>query len=146
MDLRTMAKAIATLARDGDEPRWVKGAFLREIKMAFEVLRAARTRGALVWLVAALVVVAEDGAGAVIGRPFLQAGAAQRVCTGIEGEGLAAAGAAGSGQPSELAPAIRAEALRRAQDIAAFQAARRQHRVEHGAGHAAGEASQTCQH
>jgi vitamin B12/bleomycin/antimicrobial peptide transport system ATP-binding/permease protein len=52
-----MDRGTTAEATPNEELLWVKGAFLREIKMTLEVLRASSARGALVWLGLALVVV-----------------------------------------------------------------------------------------
>src|SRR5581483_2211176 len=82
--------------------------------------------------IAALVVIAEDGAGTLIGRAFHQAGAAKRARRGFELERLAATGATGRREPGELQPTGRAKAVLAAENVAAFQAARRQYGIEGG--------------
>src|SRR6185437_16724545 len=80
------------------------------------------------------IVVAKDGAGAVIGGRIVETGAAARIAAGIVGERQAAAGAMGRAEEGDGAPAARAELALAANRHTAAEATRRQQQVEQAGG------------
>ena len=81
----------------------------------------------------ALVIVRQRRTCPAIARRTRRAGTAQGAFAGMLGEGIGAAHAIGWSDEGEARPAGGAQRTRRFDDLAATQAERRQHRVEHHA-------------
>ena len=80
--------------------------------------------------VAARLVIAHGGAGAIVRRGLRGAGAAQPTGAEIERKGIAARGAARASEKRNPAPTTRAQCSDRADRRAAAKAARRQNEIE----------------